>query len=197
MPIARTTPAATYGGESPGSIAHAAAMFPLLSGRSTSRAGRLLGLLGGSGSQVPPLASCGSVFVATRRHPHDGPPGAQERPPSNSQHGASPPKTAREAGWLVAALLSSPRCLGTRGIGRPDGSMLSHCCMTASALAGHALDCPIRAPMSRRAHSLLTDGAHTPGRLRTRPWQVRRSGAQWWTRLYGVGWAGGVQIPAP
>jgi hypothetical protein len=46
------------------------------------------------------------------------------------------------------------------------------------------------------AHSLLTDGAHTPGRPSTRRWQACRSGAQRWTRLYVVGQAGRVQIPA-
>jgi len=48
----------------------------------------------------------------------------------------------------------------------------------------------------RGAHRLLTDGVHTPGRCSTRNWQACRSGAQRWTRLYLVGWAGGVQIPA-
>jgi hypothetical protein len=67
--LSRTTPRLHTAVSHPGSIAHAAAMFPLLSGRSTSRTGRPLGLVGGSGSQVPPLASCGSVFVATRRQP--------------------------------------------------------------------------------------------------------------------------------
>jgi hypothetical protein len=46
------------------------------------------------------------------------------------------------------------------------------------------------------AHSLLTHGAHTPGRPSTRTWQACRSGAQGWMRLYVVGWAGRVQIPA-
>jgi hypothetical protein len=46
------------------------------------------------------------------------------------------------------------------------------------------------------AHRLLTDGAHTPGRPSTRRLQGCRSGAQRWTRLYVVGQAGRVQIPA-
>jgi len=46
------------------------------------------------------------------------------------------------------------------------------------------------------AHSLLTDGAHTPGRPSTRTWQACRSGAQRRTRLYLMGQVRRVQIPA-
>jgi hypothetical protein len=46
------------------------------------------------------------------------------------------------------------------------------------------------------AHRLLTNGAHTPGRCSTRPWQRCRSGAQRRTHLDCPGRDGGVQIPA-
>ena len=70
-------------------------MSPLMSERSTCRAWRPLSLLGSHGCQVPPLGSCASVSVTTRRQPHDGPPGAQEQARSNSQHGASPPQNGQ------------------------------------------------------------------------------------------------------
>jgi hypothetical protein len=83
-------------GESPGSIAPAAAPHVSTHVRAFDlRAWRPLSLLGSHRCQVPPLGSCASVSVTTRRQPHDGPPAAQEQARSNSQHGASPPQNGQ------------------------------------------------------------------------------------------------------
>jgi hypothetical protein len=112
-----TPPAATSRHESAASIARATAHVPAHVGAfGFPSLARPLGLLGSLRSRVPPLA-------ARWRPPHDAPPGAHERLPSSSQHGASPPTGHRGRLARCSLSLSSPLCLGTRG---SAGRMLTH-----------------------------------------------------------------------
>ena len=121
------------------------------------------------------LAACrsGSLTALTRvaRGPRHAPPGSSAAgPPSSPPSPSSPlPPSQSSSGsllttWSWRTILMTwwmRISFGGRGSVRPVLITLWHCA----------------------AHSLLTDGAHTPGRRSTRGWQVCRSGAQWWTGL--------------
>jgi hypothetical protein len=113
-------------GKSPGSIACAAAQVPLMSERSTCRAWRAR-----SACSAATAAEYRRSGLARRSPSRLGGSRTMRRQPPRSRRVATRntaphlPKTAREAGWLVAAPLSAPPCLDTRGIHRPDGSTLT------------------------------------------------------------------------
>jgi hypothetical protein len=106
--------------------------------------------------------------------------------------------------WSMAASAAYTSCSSTRPAMRrhwipPSGNppeINLHLALVGARLIRRARtsSASLTAPGTAAAHSLL--GAHTPGRPSTRRWQGCRSGAQRWTRLYVVGRAGRVRIPA-
>jgi len=125
-------------------------MFPLLSGRSTSRDGRPVGCLAALAPKyrrsplvARSLSRLGGTHTMGRQAPRSACPATRNTAPhlpkqSERPVGSLPPYCPLRDAWAQEALVCrTARCSAT-----------GNCCLTAPALAGHALDCPIRAPMA-------------------------------------------------